>query len=153
MTRVVTAAIRVRPAEERDIPQVHEIEVASFADPWAVEGFRDSLNSPRTRVEVADDGNGRVFGDSVAWYVADEAEIANLAVRPEARGRGIGGRLLRSILDAAAEMGASRVFLEVRESNAAARELYDSEGFTVVGRRKQYYRRPVEDALIMRRSS
>ena len=144
--------VRVRPAEERDLHQVHSIEVIAFGDPWSLEGFRDTLENPRARMEVADDGNGGVLGYAVAWYVADEAEIANLAVSPAARRRGIGALLLLRILDAAATFGAGEVFLEVRESNEAALALYAAQGFTVVGRRKQYYRRPAEDALIMRRT-
>ena len=127
--------VRVRPAEERDLHQVHSIEVIAFGDPWSLEGFRDTLENPRARMEVA-----------------DEAEIANLAVSPAARRRGIGALLLLRILDAAATFGAGAVFLEVRESNEAALALYAAQGFTVVGRRKQYYRRPAEDALIMRRT-
>jgi ribosomal-protein-alanine N-acetyltransferase len=142
----------VRPAEERDLRQVHAIEVASFADPWALEGFRDTMDNSRARTEVADDGGGRVLGYAVAWFVADEAEIANLAVAPAARGRGIGALLLTRILQAAATFGAAAVYLEVRESNAAARALYAAQGFVVAGRRNQYYRKPVEDALIMRRN-
>jgi len=144
--------VRLRPAEERDLHQVRAIEVASFTDPWTLEGFREMLENPRTRMEVADDGNGEVLGYAVAWYVADEAEIANLAVLPAARCRGIGALLLAHILESAATFGAASVFLEVRESNIAAQALYAAQGFAVIGRRKQYYRRPDEDALIMRRT-
>lgn len=130
--------------------QVHAIEVASFNDPWSLQGFRDTMANPRNRVEVADDGNGGVLGYSVAWYVAEEAEIANLAVSSAARRCGIGALLLARILEAAGTFGAAAVFLEARESNVAALALYGSQRFVVVGRRKRYYQKPVEDAVIMR---
>ncbi len=150
VTRDAAVPIRLRPAEERDLDQLRAIEVASFADPWSVEGFRDMMANARARMDVADDGNGAVLGYTAAWYVADQAEIANLAVAPAARRRGIGSLLLARILEAAATLGAKTVFLEVRESNTAAQRLYASRGFEIAGRRREYYRRPVEDALIMR---
>jgi ribosomal-protein-alanine N-acetyltransferase len=144
--------VRIRPAEERDLARIHAIERASFADPWALEGFRDTLEHERACVEVAVGEDDDVLGYAIAWIVSDESEIANLAVTPGARRRRIGLMLLDRILRAAAAAGARFVFLEVRESNVAARALYGSRGFEVAGRRKQYYRKPVEDALIMRRA-
>jgi ribosomal-protein-alanine N-acetyltransferase len=143
--------IRVRPAEERDLVRIHAIEQTSFADPWALAGFRDTLEHARARVEVAVGQDDQVLGYAVAWFVADESEIANLAVAPEARRRHIGLLLLDRILQAAATFGARTVFLEVRQSNVAAQRLYATRGFAVAGRRRHYYRKPVEDALIMRR--
>ena len=86
----------------------------------------------------------------VAWFAADEGEVANLAVTPRLRQRGFGLALLDSVLAEAAERGTTSLFLEVRESNAAARKLYASRNFEEVGRRKRYYRSPEEDALILR---
>ena len=141
----------IRDATESDLAAIHAIELASFADPWAITGFRDMIEHSRARVEAAIDSDGTLIGYAVAWYVADEAEIANVAVAPAMRQRGIGTKLLDRILEAAATLGARTVFLEVRESNLAAQKLYASRAFAVVGRRKLYYRRPDEDALIMRR--
>ena len=150
----VTAApegVAVRAASEDDLAAIHAIECASFGDPWALEGFRDLLDHPRAKMEVAVDSNGAVLGYAVAWYVADESEIANLAVAPAARRSGVGALLLDRILRAAAEFGAQSVFLEVRESNEEARKLYEARQFEVAGKRTKYYRKPDEDALIMRR--
>jgi [ribosomal protein S18]-alanine N-acetyltransferase len=72
-------------------------------------------------------------------------------VAPEVRGQGVGARLLDDALAAARRNGATAAYLEVRDSNAAARALYASRGFEQVGRRRNYYRKPVEDALVMRR--
>ena len=149
------AAVRddvvVRAAVEEDLGAIHAIERASFGDPWSLDGFRDLLDHPRAKLEVAVGAEGEVLGYAVAWYVADESEIANIAVAPAARRRGVGARLLDRILGAAATFGAKTVFLEVRESNASARKLYEARQFEVSGRRLKYYREPDEDALIMRR--
>ena len=144
--------VTVRAAEERDLAAIHAIECASFGDPWALEGFRDLIEHPRAKMEVAVDASGEVLGYAVAWYVADESEIANFAVAPSARRRGVGALLLDRILRAAAEFGAKTVFLEVRESNEEARKLYEARAFEVAGKRNNYYRKPDEDALIMRRT-
>jgi ribosomal-protein-alanine N-acetyltransferase len=144
--------VAVRPAQEADLAAIHAIECASFGDPWSLEGFRDLLDHPRARMEVAVGADAQVLGYAVAWYVADESEIANIAVDPSARHRGVGSLLLDRILRAAAEFGAKTVFLEVRVSNDEARTLYEARGFEVAGRRTKYYRKPDEDALIMRRT-
>ena len=94
---------------------------------------------------------GSVLGYIVLAHVVDEAEIANLAVAPEWRGRGVGALLVDDAVAAAMEGGARVLYLEVRESNAAAQALYRSRGFVVVGRRHRYYRNPVEDALLFER--
>src|SRR3712207_1359794 len=93
-----------------------------------------------------------VVGYVVAWFAGGEGEIANVAVAPLARGRGIGGQLLDAAIAAAADHGAEALYLDVRESNARARALYDSRGFVEVGRRRRYYRRPDEDAIVLRRA-
>ncbi len=147
----IPAGVTVRAAEEGDLAGIHAIESASFGDPWSLEGFRDLIDHPRAKLEVALGAEGEVLGYAVAWYVADESEIANIAVAPSARRRGIGALLLDRILGAAAEFGAKMVFLEVRESNEEARKLYEARDFEIAGRRKKYYRSPDEDALIMRR--
>jgi ribosomal-protein-alanine N-acetyltransferase len=149
--RVPEAAVRVRPAAGRDLAAIHVIECASFADPWALDGFLDMIDHPRARLDVAVDDAGVILGYAVAWFVADESEIANLAVAPGARRRGVGAVLLDHVLAVAVSLGVRSIFLEVRESNAAAQQLYAGRQFAVAGRRKAYYRKPVEDALIMRR--
>jgi ribosomal-protein-alanine N-acetyltransferase len=147
----VPDGVIVRAAEEDDLAAIHVIECASFGDPWALEGFRDLLEHPRAKMEVAIGADGALLGYAVAWYVADESEIANIAVAPGARRRGVGALLLDRILRAAAEFGALTVFLEVRESNEEARKLYEARQFEIAGKRAKYYRKPDEDALIMRR--
>lgn len=94
--------------------------------------------------------DGTVAGYVIARHAADEGEILNLAVAPAHRGGGIGRALVERALAALADCGAATVFLEVRESNAVARRLYARLGFQEVGRRVRYYRRPAEDAVVLR---
>lgn len=145
--------IVVAPAERRDLARVSEIERRSFADPWSAQSFREAQANPHVLFLCAREGEDAAspaLGYVVAWFVVDEGEIANLAVDPEARRRGIGATLLDAALAEGARRGSSAIYLEVRESNAAARQLYESRGFVEVGRRPGYYRRPVEDAVVLR---
>ena len=146
-------AITLRRADAVDLDAIVAIERASFTDPpWSRDSFIALVDSPRAYFTVAcESPSGDVIGYVVAWFVADEAEIANLAVAPERRGRRVGSRLLDAALAEARLAGARVVHLEVRDSNAAARALYGSRGFSPVGRRRHYYRDPVEDALLLRR--
>lgn len=140
----------IRPASAEDLDRIHEIELASFTDPWARAAFARLIGDRRVQFTVACLPAERVVGYIVAWFVMDEGEIANLAVAPEARGRHIGGALLDDTVRRARARHTSTMYLEVRDSNDRARALYASRGFTEVGRRRRYYRRPVEDALVLR---
>jgi ribosomal-protein-alanine N-acetyltransferase len=140
----------VRPAVARDVDHVVAIERASFADPWSREAFVQALDGRGVRFDVACDASGAVIGYVIAWTVADEGEIANLAIAPAARGRGLAAKLLDGVLAAARAQEVTTLHLEVRESNHAARALYARFGFREAGRRRAYYRQPVEDALVLR---
>jgi ribosomal-protein-alanine N-acetyltransferase len=142
--------ISIRAAIASDVDQIVAIERGSFGDPWSPGSFRSLVDNAHVHFAVAL-AEGRVVGYVVAWFVFEEAEIANLAVAPSARGRRIGATLLDAALDAATRHGVARVFLEVRDSNTRARALYGSRGFEEVGRRRGYYRKPIEDAVVMRR--
>ena len=127
---------------------MHTIEQAAFSDPWSARDFRECVASDVVfLVAAASDG---VAGYVIAQDAADEGEILNLAVAPGRQRGGIGRALVEQVLGALAGRGARRVFLEVREANTAARALYAALGFREVGRRPRYYRRPVEDAIILR---
>lgn len=94
---------------------------------------------------------GEVVGFAAFRVVRDEAEILNLAVLPASRRRGAGTDLVREVLAQSAVLGAKHVFLEVRESNAAARAFYSDMGFADAGVRRGYYSNPVENAILMSR--
>ncbi len=140
------------PASRAHLTEVAAIEAACFSDPWSEASFRQAADNLGVFFRVATEGaGGPVVGYVVAWFAAGEGEIANVAVAPSARGRGIGGLLLDVAIRAAAENRAEALYLDVRESNVRARALYDSRGFVEVGRRRRYYRRPYEDAIVLRR--
>jgi len=151
-TRPVARHLAIRPARRDDVDAVAAIEKRAFSDPWSANSFRGLFGNALVTFAIAEDAvTGRLLGYVVAWFVVDEAEIANLAVSDEARRAGVGARLLDFAVAAADQRQCRVVFLEVRESNAAARALYASRGFEVAGRRSKYYRNPVEDALVLRR--
>ena len=146
--------ISVRRARADDLPGILAIERVSFTDPWSHSSFAALLEQPRVYFSVAlNADSGTLLGYTVAWFVLDEAELANLAVAPDARGNGIGSLLLDGALAASEARGSMTMFLEVRASNVPAIALYTSHGFSEVGRRRAYYRKPVEDALILRRDA
>jgi ribosomal-protein-alanine N-acetyltransferase len=94
--------------------------------------------------------SGKVVGFFAMWFTADEAELGDLVVHPTYRRKGIGGKLLAYALEEARRRAAKTVFLEVRESNGAAKALYEAAGFSVLAIRKGYYAMPKEDAIVMR---
>jgi ribosomal-protein-alanine N-acetyltransferase len=132
--------VEIRPAMAADVAAIAELQAsAPEAAQWRASDYLDH----DCRLAVAD---GRVIGFFVWRAMADEREILNLAVHPDYRRRGIAATLLRTVL---AERSANW-FLEVRESNAAARQLYRKLGFTEVSKRPAYYEKPPESAIVMR---
>jgi [ribosomal protein S18]-alanine N-acetyltransferase len=143
----------LRRATPADLPEVVALEQACYGDPWPASAFSSLTDNPRVFFAVArEESRGRLTGYVIAWYVMDEGELANLAVAPADRTRGVGRALLDAMLDDAAARGTAEVYLEVRESNSAALKLYSARDFVPVGRRTGYYRTPKEDALILRRT-
>ena len=141
---------QVRPASLEDVPELALIEPRCFSDPWSAAGFHEMLSAPYIMGLIAESTPRAIAGYIVARIIEDEGEILNLAVPPERRRQGIGGLLLETALDALRTRGVDTVFLEVRFSNQAAINLYQAKGFRAIGQRHGYYRRPVEDALVLR---
>jgi ribosomal-protein-alanine N-acetyltransferase len=137
-------------ATRADLDSVERLEVVAFADPGTRQAFEAALKERHARFRVARGPDGALIGYVIAWFILDEGEIANLAVMPTSRRRGVARALLDEIIVEARESGLARLFLEVRESNAAAAALYASRGFTPIARRARYYRKPVEDAIVLR---
>jgi ribosomal-protein-alanine N-acetyltransferase len=143
----------LRPAADLDLADVVAMERACYSDPWPASSFTSLPTNERVFFVVARESQvGMLLGFAIAWHVVNEGELANLAVAPEHRRKGIGQALLDAVTTDALGRGTSELYLEVRESNSAARKLYRAAGFEEVGRRKRYYRRPEEDALILRRT-
>jgi len=137
-----------------DLAQVEEIERVSFPTPWPENAFHYELTRSRNALcwvaEWIEPGQEPlVVADIVIWVILDEAHIGTLAVRPGYRGRGVARRLLAHALLKSAQAGATHAFLEVRESNQAAQNLYKKFGFVRVGVRKGYYQDTREDAILM----
>ena len=143
------ARLTVRAMRLADLDEVMLIERRSFSAPWEESTFRGLMRRPSAALLVAE-ADEALLGYSVMWFAADEGELGDIAVVPERRGEGIGGRLLLESIAAAASRGTRSLYLEVRESNHGARRLYEKAGFRVVGVRKQYYNEPVEDAIVMK---
>ena len=149
------ADVVVRRAVPADLERVAEIERGAFSDPWSAHAFAAALARDEIRFTVAESAASGVEGPVgylVAWFVGEEGEVANVAVDDRCRGRGLGAALLDDVLVAARRAGVRDLYLEVRESNAAARRLYASRRFAEAGRRRRYYRNPVEDALVLHRA-
>lgn len=140
---------RIRRAQIADTDQIAAIEAESFTDPWPREGVRAVLASAGVTGLVAE-REGRVVGYVIARDAVGVAEILDLAVRQEWRRTGAATALLQQLIGRYAAGGVREVFLEVRESNGPAQELYRVHGFRAVGRRPRYYRNPTEDAILLR---
>ncbi|MGH7656981.1 MAG: ribosomal protein S18-alanine N-acetyltransferase [Gemmatimonadales bacterium] len=142
---------RIRAASSVDVAALAAIERQCYTDPWRASAFLDLLGGDDTVGLVAETPAAGIVGYFLARAVLDEGEILNLAVRPDHQRRGLARRLLARGLEALGDRGVVTVFLEARVTNSGAIALYQGAGFNVVGRRRAYYRRPVEDALILRR--
>ena len=133
-----------------DLDDVMAIETLSFEDPWPRQAFENDLaDGALAFMRVARLGEG-IAGYLVAWRVAGELHLTNLAVAAQARRSGVARALVEALFGEARALKADMITLEVRVSNGAAIELYRSCGFTPAGIRKNYYQVGGEDALIMR---
>jgi ribosomal-protein-alanine N-acetyltransferase len=138
--------VSIRNARPSDVPALLEIERQSpGAAHWTPEQYNKLIADGF--VFVAEDASGRV-GFICAKAVAGEWEIENVVVAPAERRRGIADALIGELIRRARNDAASAIFLEVRESNLAARRLYEKHGFRETGRRKAYYTSPLDDAIL-----
>lgn len=135
----------IAPYSPEDLEQIMELENLCFSDPWTRDGMIACLSMPVSRAWVAR-REERVLGFVIALLIPPEGEIADLCVLPDERGQGIAKALLKTMLDAS---GCEQFYLEVRASNLSAIGLYGKMGFGVLGRRKRYYDKPREDAIVM----
>jgi ribosomal-protein-alanine N-acetyltransferase len=132
-----------------DLPAVVELDQLSFSLPWPERSFRfEVTGNPASRCWVAE-LDGRVVGMLVAWLFVDEIHVATIATHPHYRRQGIARRILIHTLERAMQEGAQSSFLEVRETNVSAQDLYRRFGYVEVGRRKRYYKDNDEDAILM----
>ena len=151
------AACALVQMSEHDLLEVVEIEETTGLSQWGWEAYRAELARAEAIMLVVRRESADESGRSVVAYIAsrisaDELHINNIGVREESRRKGLGAALLGAALDEGARRGACLAVLEVRAGNEAAQALYGRFGFEVVGRRRDYYRAPVEDALVMTKS-
>ncbi len=145
------AGLRIAPLTLARIDEVLSIEALSFSDPWTREMFRSELEVGAGTYARLADRDGKLVGYLLAVLIEDEAHLGNLAVHPSERRSGVGQRLLDDLIQTARKGGIVRVTLEVRESNQIARNFYYQNDFIDIAMRKNYYRNPVEDAIVMLR--
>jgi [ribosomal protein S18]-alanine N-acetyltransferase len=144
-------ALVVRDARKSDISAIRGIENASpTAAHWSESHYGEALSAPERLILVAEQDQSGVVGFLVASIAIREWELENIAVSPAARRRGIGRALMTALIDRARRTGSTEIRQEVRASNLAAQNLGLSVGFVQQGRRSNYYRDPVEDALLLK---
>ncbi len=131
-----------------DVPQVALIEKECFSLPWSEEALKASLIQNYSYFVVAEVDND-IVGYGSVYVVVGEAEIINIAVKESYRGNGVGKVIVMSLIKEAKHRGAKKFFLEVRESNVTAIHLYEKCGFEKNGIRKNFYEKPIENAVIM----
>jgi len=141
--------VRIVPMNGDHLDEVAELERICFSTPWSRNMLAEELDNLLSAFLVALDDADRVVGYAGLQVVLDEGYITNVAVRPECRRQGVAAKLLQVFLDFAKANKLAFLTLEVRASNYDAIALYGSRGFRSVGRRKNYYEHPREDAIIM----
>ena len=144
--------VRIEPMTAEHLDEVAALERVCFTDPWSRNLLSEALKNDLSAYLVALDDAGHVAGYAGLTVVLDEGSIDNIAVRPDCRRQGVAAQLLQVFLNFAQGNNLAFLTIEVRASNYAAIALYGSRGFRAVGRRKNYYEHPTEDALIMTRT-
>lgn len=135
--------------EEKHLDQVMEIEVRSFSSPWTRSAYLYELTNNDFAHYISVRRGDQILGYAGMWVILDDAHITTLAVHPDYRGRGLGRMIMLEMMRRSIPLGATRMTLEVRNSNLAGRRLYTSLGFVEKGLRKKYYADTNEDAIIM----
>ena len=142
---------RIIDTTEAQLEQIEEIERQCFSCPWTMDQLRSQLSDDRHVFLAAVTENGAVLGYVGMMFVLDEGYISNVAVAPARRRQGVADALISALMMRAEELGLAFVTLEVRAGNEPAKALYAKHGFVPVGRRKNYYDLPKEDAILMTR--
>jgi ribosomal-protein-alanine N-acetyltransferase len=150
----MTEGLCIRRMTLADVEAVYAIDVQSFSLPWSERSFRyEVTQNVNSRPWVAEltlpGGEKHLAGMLVIWMIVDEAHVGTIAVHPNHRRQQIGAQLLAQGLLSAAGEGAAKAFLEVRQGNQPAQQMYFKFGFTVAGVRAHYYKDTNEDAILM----
>ena len=140
--------MKILPMNERHVAQVAELEKLCFSDPWSENSVASELKNPLSLWLIAEE-DGVVCGYVGSQTVLGETDMMNIAVHPDCRRKGVASALITELICRLKGQGSHILRLEVRESNAPAIALYKAMGFTQLGLRKNYYRNPKENALIL----
>lgn len=140
--------MKIIPMNESHVAQIAALEKQCFSDPWSENSVASELTNELSLWLVAEE-EGTVAGYVGSQTVLDESDMMNIAVAPECRRRGIATALISELVTHLKRRGSRVLRLEVREGNASAISLYEGLGFTRLGLRKNYYRNPKENALIL----
>lgn len=142
--------VTIRGMLQSDVRAVARHERQLFTDPWPEQIFREDIDSPFSYPFVAE-VDGEIAGYAILWVGVDEGHLTNIAVAQKFQRKSVAKRLLTYILRLAASLELAQIILEVRPTNRPAITLYESYGFERLAVRKDYYKNPVEDCLVMRK--
>ncbi len=154
--------IVIREFIESDIEQIHALEEDIFPHPWTLEMFQDDFNQKdnftktvkgktlNCRNNYVLEYRGEVIAFYMGWAIFDEYTILNIGVKADFQEQGLGSLLMMNLVNKAIELECSYIYLEVRASNIPAQRLYEKFQFEEIGRRKDYYMKPKEDAIVMK---
>lgn len=143
------AEFSIREMQSDDITAVMHVDEVCFSSPWSREIYEQEMEKNEFAYYFVMEESGEVVGYAGLWIVEDDAQITNIALLPEYRGYKIGEKLFGFSMQFAMKQGASRLSLEVRESNIIAQKLYRKFGLVPGGVRKRYYPDNNEDAIVM----
>lgn len=138
----------IRMASKEDIAAITLLEKQTFSEPWTQKSFLQAIERKENIFLVCEIENG-IAGYCLLYGMTDEGEIPTIATNPQYLRSGVATQLLQEMMKKCKSAGIQKIFLEVRESNLAARSLYEKNGFNIIGTRKDFYRFPTEDALQM----
>jgi [ribosomal protein S18]-alanine N-acetyltransferase len=142
----LTAGFVIRGARPADIESIYLIETESFSNPWTLDNYTSEFAIPFSYMMVAE-RDGNIEGFALVWFVNDETHLNKIAVKSEFRRSGVAGAILDHIISKSVNEGKKVIFLEVREKNTAARNMYSKFGFIENGLRKNYY--PDDNAVLI----
>ncbi|TMD03920.1 MAG: ribosomal-protein-alanine N-acetyltransferase [Chloroflexi bacterium] len=141
--------LALEPMREADVPTVQEIERDIFSTPWPRNAYYRELSSRNTAHYIVLRKDEEIVGYGGMWRMYDEAHVTTIGVRKDLQHHGYGRIIFAGLVQAAYDLGAKWVTLEVRTSNDLAMQMYEGFGFKVIGRRRGYYTDNGEDAIVM----
>ena len=142
--------VKLEALKLEQIPEIMELDKLCLGGIWSSEGYQRELKSDNSHFLVLKEVDSeKILGYGCFWAILEEAHVTLLAVHPDYQGQGLGKLLLYTLLETAADLKLERATLEVREGNEVAVRLYEKFRFKIAGKRRKYYQKTGEDALIL----